>query len=391
MICRRWMGVALVVAGSAVAPELVAAQSMVGGGRCGVEGGHADLSQAFLMLDFLDRRVDGREPELLLDDILDAPGTGLVIRQMNLARRVFPGQYRQMLEGFVEGVEADIPPADTTRRAMAGVAGLGDAYARLTWAAENVDALRAHLETLRGLDIAENACATAFANLPRAVDVNLSASVVIGGRAGAAALSPASIYVDLAVMDLSAERSGEARMSDQRILDFFAHEIHHIAMRRVLDAEGAGADLSGPELYAFRILTELILEGSATYLIDFSRDLEAHRQDRGFADEYAEAGALLGDFERALTRVFSEDVRTDAAFDEITAGLVGNRYHAAGALLLAEIDGALGREAVMNAMRDPRLLMSTYVKATAGTEQGGKPSVDPELAVRLARMGSGPG
>ena len=88
--------------------------------------GRLDFTQAEVMLDFLNSLAGGEEVTSKIDPLLQCIGTKLVIRQMNLARKVSEDQYRTLLNGLISDRLPVIEPVDSSARAAMGVKGLID-------------------------------------------------------------------------------------------------------------------------------------------------------------------------------------------------------------------------------------------------------------------------
>src|SRR5208282_835360 len=83
-----------------------------------------DFSQAQAMLELLRSCHDNKIPADAIDRVLALAGTGLVVQQQNISRRVTVQQYREVLQAACLGKVAEVKPAEAGARAEKGVAGL---------------------------------------------------------------------------------------------------------------------------------------------------------------------------------------------------------------------------------------------------------------------------
>jgi ketosteroid isomerase-like protein len=154
------------------------------------EDGQLNTRQMSRMLDLFDSINAGGETEEVIDDLLRMEGTSLIICQMNLVRSVTPSQYEEVLHAVAEGREPVLTPQDTTARARAGVRGLlRDVWPNLLWGIEHRDSLRAFLRRAQNAEVLSTAVAKAEEYLPEPLSSGPRPFLVLGGRAGAAALS----------------------------------------------------------------------------------------------------------------------------------------------------------------------------------------------------------
>lgn len=354
-------------------------------------GMEMDVSQARLMLDFLDAVSSGDSPGRFLDSLMQAEGTGLIIAQMNLARRVSPDQYRQLLQGFMEGTRPRIEPVDSTRRAARGVEGLlKDVWPALTWGLTHTSELRARVNHLEELDLYALARKLANRFLPDSLEGSPGLFAVMGGRAGGAKLDGDRIYLDVLVYSYHGRRTGEFP-TDQELTRTIAHELHHMGYGPYLTKWANGLNPTARESLQARFLSGLLTEGSATYLISAGRSLAEMREDRAYAGLLDNPGALIDQVEAILLDIQEGRIRSEAEFEEATADLVGSWYHSAGSLLLGVIDEAGGLTEVEEVIRDPRRLLSAYNRAVAalGANAPARPFGE-SLAEDVATMGRGP-
>ena len=134
-------------------------------------------------------------------------GSGLIVKQQNLSRRVTADQYRAVLAATAADAAPAVAPADDGERATRGVAGLReDVWPALRWGAANAEILGARLAAIRTLDAGAAAARLALEWLPDATKPQVNLHVVMGGRAGAAAIGH-DIYFDVLVASYPATLS----------------------------------------------------------------------------------------------------------------------------------------------------------------------------------------
>jgi hypothetical protein len=349
-----------------------------------------DSRQAELMLALLRSAAGGAGPAPagLVDQVLRAPGTDLILRQQNISRRVDPEQYRALLTALPSAEPPELAPADAGERSRRGLEGLRqDVWPALLWGTAHADLLEARIDRLRHADLRSRAAAIAREFLPDGTEPDARLSIVMGGRAGAAAFDGGDIYVDvLALSYKAASGTAGAYPTPEEQVEFFAHEMHHLGLGRTLEKARRGLVLSPEEAHALDALTALVMEGGATYLINAHRDIGAMRRDPAYADFLSKNDALLESCRRVLETVLRASPDAEA-YDRATAPLSGNGWHSAGALLLSEIDAAGGLEAVFEVLRDPRRLLFAYDEAVRDRRKTAAWTFDANLAERLRRLG----
>jgi hypothetical protein len=353
------------------------------------QGHGVDLVQAELMLDFLEsvRRRDKSTAKL--DALLAAEGTKLIVAQFNLARKLSMDQYEQLLRGLAEGRYPEIKPADSSERAKRGVAGLRRAWANLQWGVENLPILRERIKFIRGLDLYDASYTLAQQHLPAPEEMQPRLFIVMGGRVGAAALDGDRIYYDLLTMDAVAAHRNRPAPTESDIIDFFAHEMHHVGYRKVLARIRNSLHMTQKQDYVFRFLSGFLSEGSATYLLDGHRDLAQLHERGGFPEVLDNPEKYLNLCEDVLSAIKEGRVTTDEEFDIATAPFLGNTYHATGSYLLSVIDRSLGTEGVMAVVADPRRLLLDYNRAAALSDKKERPPYvfDGRLAETISTIG----
>jgi hypothetical protein len=352
--------------------------------------GQLDFEQADTMLSFLEGVAAGDTSEALLQKVLRSEGTELILGQLNLFRRVEAEQYEETLRALMENRDPMLEPVDNTEAAARGVGALRrEVSAILGWGVENVPLLRRRLDELRALEVREQALAEASRFLPRPVELHPSFHVVMGGRAGAAALSQGRLYVDLLALSFVEVRTGKAYLGDQTVAQFFAHEAHHLGLAKMIGELRVSLALSENESRAFRVLQTLVQEGAATLLIDWSGDVESQRTNTRFQKPLAAIDNWLHTIESLIADLLNGKAQNDAEFGALTAVMLGDAYHVTGAVILAAIQEAGGLAAVMDVLADPRTIFVGYNRAREHTSDNlaAGHSFDDSLADRVTSIG----
>ncbi|MFC1726597.1 DUF5700 domain-containing putative Zn-dependent protease [candidate division KSB1 bacterium] len=324
----------------------------------------ANFKQAELMLEFLQSIAEGKDLTEKAARLLKEEGTELIIEQFNLARKATMDQYRQILFGLIDGKLPDIKPVDAGERAKRGVIGLTqNAWPIMQWGIKNTNILREKLNLLKELDIYSEAKGMALKYLPEKVDLSPRLFFVMGGRVGAAALQDQRVYLDVLAMSFSTVRKNKPFLSNSKVIEFFAHEMHHLGYSIIREKKRESLSLNKKESYIFDFLTGFVSEGSATYLLDGSKDLNSLKGRSGFKVVYANPGKYLGACERIVKSIRNGDIKTDEDFDKATSQFLGNMYHSAGSVMFDAINQVGGIETIMKVISDPRLLLIEYNKA----------------------------
>ncbi len=354
--------------------------------------GGFDMSQARTMLGFLGQSARGPIDDPAVEAVMAAPGTALVIEQMNLARRVSAEQYETILKSVGEDRAPVLAPADETERARRGVVGLTEnVWPVLRWGMAHLDVLERRLEEIEAYDVYETSRARALAMLPAPVDLSPPAFIVMGGRAGAAALPGGEIYVDILMLSFLDGTGRRPYSAESDLVDFIAHEMHHLGYREILADRRASLELTARDELAYGLLVSVVTEGSATYLISGRRDMErAIASDSGVAQLAERGDELLAEVERVLTAIEAGEITDREQYDAATGFLLGAGPHTVGSLMISRIDSGSGLEAVMEVLADPRRLLDAYNKAVqAGAEDTGVHVFDSDLAAAAASIGDG--
>jgi len=358
-------------------------------GSQGSSNRQVDVTQAETMLDFLRSSVCGQVDPHMIDAVLNAHGTGLIISQQNISRTVTREQYRALLSALSCEQWPDIAPVDASERARRGVEGLRkDVWTALRWGRPNTTLLAERVEEVKRLDVLRKAVSLATHFLPETVQLSPHLYVVMGGRAGAAALEGDEIYFDVLTTSYRAAGGALRYPTPSQIVEYFAHETHHIGLSQIINRTRHHLRLKTSDQRAFDFLVALVMEGSASYLINGHRSLEAMRRDPQFTENLKKGDELLKRAEQVLKSVLEKNLDGEA-YEQATAPFLGSGWHCAGAIMLAAIDQASGLKGVMEVSRDPRKLLVAYRRASAKLRlRATQNSFDKTLAKRISSMGS---
>ena len=206
----------------------------------------------------------------------------------------------------------------------------------------------------------------------------------MGGRAGAAAIENA-IYIDL-LADAWRTREKNAPMSSQQIIEFFAHETHHLGYGQILERRKESLRLAGGRERAWNFLASLLMEGSATLLVSAHGSwAELETQDHIQAD-LSRLPQLLPKAQSLLRQAMNGEM-SEQEYQSELSNFFGEGYHATGAWLLNVILEAQGKREVLRVMRDPAKFLAVYNRCAAKLDQPFR--FDPRLARDLEHLESG--
>jgi hypothetical protein len=346
------------------------------------------------MLELLRSCHDNKVSTEAVDRVLSLRGTGLVVQQQNISRRVTVQQYREVLEAACTGRVADVKPAEPGARAAKGVTGLTqDVGPSLVWGRENIPLLESSLAELRRNRSIGNAIPLARKYLPeqnsteqnstQQVPLTPKLYVVMGGRAGAAAIDD-QLYFDVLISAWRTSRGTSAPLSAANVVEFFAHETHHLGYGQILDRKRDSLTLSPAEAQVWNFLVATMMEGSATLLINGHEklaDLEKQPDVRPFL---AKVSVLLPAMQNIL-RSALQGPMPEESYAQASSVFLDMGYHATGAVLLAAIEKKRGLAGVMDVMADPRRLLIAY--NDCATESTVAFKFNPALAEQVAHMG----
>jgi hypothetical protein len=300
-------------------------------------------------------------------------------------RRVTAAQYRAILASACSGEVARITPSEPGARAEKGVQGLTqDVAPSLIWGRDHIELLQRRLAAAERNEGLGEVVPLALKNLPEKIELAPKLYLVMGGRAGAAA-SDDGIYVDL-LADGWRSRDSGAYMTSHEMVEFFAHETHHVGYGRILDRERQQLHLTGGETQAWNFLTAMMMEGSATLLINGHGSWADLQGQQHLQADLARLPQLLPEAASILQMALAGEMN-DQEYQAKVSDFFGEGYHATGARLLYVIEEARGRAAVLRVMEDPRSLLVVYNECAAQRKEPFR--FDPALADAVKRMGNG--
>jgi hypothetical protein len=347
-----------------------------------------DFSQAMAMLDLLRSCAADKVRQTQLDQVLALPGTELIVSQQNISRQVTMQQYREVLQAACRGVIAEVKPAEPGARAAKGVAGLREDVApSIIWGRDHVPLLESRLAELRRNQSIGDAIPLAQKYLPAQsvpVEIDPKLYVVMGGRAGAAAIED-QLYYDVLIMTWRASRGEVTPMSPEQVIEFFAHETHHLAYGQILDRRQKSLTMTPAEDQAWGFLKALMMEGSATLLINGHEKLADLQKQPDVAAYLSKVPELLPAMQTILRRALHGLPLSDENYAEAELPFLNMGYHATGAVLLAAIEKRRGLAGVMEVMADPRRLLAAYNESAADSAVTFE--FDASLAEWVRRMG----
>ncbi len=103
----------------------------------------------------------------------------------------------------------------------------------LRWGINNTELLEEKIAFLQPLKIFNRAKLLAESNLPVPLATIPNLFIVAGGRAGAAAINN-DIYLDVLNFTRSRSRSGRSQITETDVIEFFAHETHHVGFSEMI-------------------------------------------------------------------------------------------------------------------------------------------------------------
>lgn len=341
-----------------------------------------DTAQGQAMIDFLDGCHEGTLPPAAIEQVMGLPGTQLVIAQQNISRRITAAQYRTILISACQGKIARLQASEPGARAEKGLEGLtGDVAPSLLWGRDHVAFLRQRLGAVKESQGLDEIVPLALRNLPEKVALSPKLYVVMGGRAGAAAIDDA-IYVDL-LSDAWRTRERNAPMTPQQIVEFFAHETHHLGYGQILESRKQHLRLTGGEEQAWNFLASLLMEGSATLLVSAHGNwAELEKQDH-IQPDLSRIPQLLPKAQSLLRKAMNGGM-SEQEHQAAVSDFFGEGYHATGAWLLNVILEVQGKRGVLRVMRDPAKFLMVYSLCAAKLNRPFR--FDPGLAKDLQRL-----
>ncbi|WP_188553025.1 DUF5700 domain-containing putative Zn-dependent protease [Edaphobacter dinghuensis] len=344
---------------------------------------HVDATQAQAMLKLLRQCSVGSASAQTIDRVIAMPGTQLIIGQQNISRRIIKAQYRDVLIAACKGAIARIEPSEAGARAEKGVQGLTEDVApSLIWARQHVDLLQKRLEEAEANQRFDGVIPLAQKNLPEPVELSPKLYFVMGGRAGAAA-SEQGIYIDL-LDDLWRSKDHSDPMTQQEMVEFFAHETHHVGYGRILDKKREQLHLQAGQVQAWNFLVDVLMEGSATLLINAHGSWEELEGQRHIQADLARLPKLLPESQQILQQLLDGKL-SEQEYQAALSDFFNEGYHATGAKLLYVIEEVRGKAGVLAVMDDPRSLLTVYNQCAETRQESFR--FTPELAKKLETMG----
>jgi hypothetical protein len=282
------------------------------------------------------------------------------------------------------GRVVEVKPAEAGARAEKGVTGLmQDVGPSLVWGRDHVALLESQLAELRRNQAIGDAIPLARKYLPEQVALAPKLYVVMGGRAGAAAIDD-QLYFDVLISAWRNSRGAAAAVSPAGVVEFFAHETHHLGYGQILDRKRDSLALTPAEAQAWGFLVATMMEGSATLLINGHEKLDDLERQPDVRPYLAKVPEMLPAMQNILRDALKGPM-TDESYAEASSAFFDMGYHATGAVLLAAIEKKRGLGGVMEVMADPRRLLAAYNDCASESTVAFK--FDPALAEQVAHMG----
>jgi len=343
-----------------------------------------DAAQSQAMIDLLDNCHHGTVPPEAIEQFMTLAGTQLVIAQQNISRRITPTQYRAILVSVCKGEIPRLQPSELGARAEKGVEGLAaDVAPSLLWGRDHVEFLLQRLAAVKGTQGLDKIVPLALQNLPQKVALSPKLYFVMGGRAGAATIGNA-IYIDL-LSDVWRTREKNTPMTPQEIVEFFAHETHHLGYGQILERRKQSLHLAGGRDKAWNFLAALLMEGSATLLVSAHGNWAELEKQNHIQADLARLPQLLPKSQRLLRQLMNGRM-SEEEYQSALSDFFGEGYHATGAWLLNVIQQAQGKRGVFRAMREPGKFLTLYNRCAARLNQRFR--FDPGLAKELEHLES---
>lgn len=336
------------------------------------------------MLDLL-RACHANEPALeRFDRVSSLAGTELVVAQQNISRSVTMPQYRDVFEAACAGKVAIVKQTVPGTRAEKGVTGLTrDVAPSLIWGRDHIPLLQSRLLELRNNPSLGKAIPLAQKYLPEPVALRPKLYIVMGGRAGAAAIDN-QLYFDVLITEWRASQGLSLPTTPARVTEFFAHETHHLGYGQILDQKKYSLKLTPAENQVWDFLAATMMEGSATLLVNGHEKISNLEKQPDVARYLSNVPELLPAIQDLLRKALNGPL-PEEAYAQATSPFLDMGYHAAGAVLLAAIEKQRGLVGVMDVMRDPRRLLVAYNDCAAASSVRFR--FDPDLAQRVATIG----
>jgi hypothetical protein len=328
-----------------------------------------NFTQADLMLHIMKSASEGQIDSACIDEMLITQGMNLIIEQQNVRGRIEKSQYDTLLSGLNSDQSPMIQPIDSSQKAKLGAKRLNEQiWIILKWGTSNVDSLEYRLNHLKKLKIGRQAELLAESFLPVPINSIPGIYFVMGGRAGFYA-GEKNIFMDVLNMSFSCDNRKENFISDKEIMNYFAHEMHHIGYSNLRK----------------RQYDNLIL----TYLISWNKDIDVMKNR--YRKFYDMGDGLLDICSTVLESIFQGNIKTDDDYSLATQPLLGMGYHAAGSKMIHIVYQSGGLKAIMRILEDPRTFIVEYNNAAQNLRQNPESDkqhlFDSDLAIRVSNIG----
>jgi len=251
----------------------------------------------------------------------------------------------------------------------------------LIWGRDHVAFLRQRLAAVKGTQDLAEIVPLALQNLPEEVALSPKLYFVMGGRAGAAAIDD-TIYIDL-LSDAWRTREKNTPMTPQEIVEFFAHETHHLGYGQILERQKQSLNLTGGREQAWNFLASLLMEGSATLLVSAHGSWAELEKQNHIRPDLARLPQLLPKTQSLLRQAMNGGM-SEQEHQAAVADFFGEGYHATGAWLLNVILKVQGKPGVLKVMRHPATFLTVYNESAAKLNQPFR--FDPLLASELEHL-----
>jgi hypothetical protein len=348
-----------------------------------------NFTQADLMLHIMKSASEGQIDSACIDEMLITQGMNLIIEQQNVRGRIEKSQYDTLLSGLNSDQSPMIQPIDSSQKAKLGAKRLNEQiWIILKWGMTHIDSLEFRLNHLKKLKIGRQAELLAESFLPVPINSIPGIYFVMGGRAGFYA-GEKNIFMDVLNMSFSCDNRKENFISDKEIMNYFAHEMHHIGYSNLRKRQYDNLILDDNETRALGFISGLLSEGSATYLISWNKDIDVMKNRyRKFFDM---GDGLLDICSQILESIFQGKIKNVDDYSLATRPLLGMGYHAAGSRMIHIIYQAGGLKPIMKIMEDPRTFVVEYNNAAKNVMQNPESDkqylFDSDLAIRVSKIG----
>ena len=303
---------------------------------------HFDADGAGRMLALLGRLVAGEEvPPADEEAVFETPAYRLFFAHHNrfAGRSLGADEFAAMLRAIPGGeFETENPQ-------------LEHMWGRFRQVPGRLSALRALHEEIAGGEVVPRAVALARRYLPPEAALDTTVFIVLDGMSGG------FVYQGQVAFDLLQMRDA------QSFTQTLAHELHHIGVEHLWREQIENAGLPPARRLALEFVAILLGEGSATCLISGPpAEPEGVEQWQG---HMAHLDELFARAEDLLRRTLAGEI-DEAAFGTLVPsflqGYMGEAY-AIGYVVVERLRQALGEEAVLACLREPRRTLALYNQA----------------------------